>query len=184
MRTATSGTAFVLLAALAAGCSEEPPAPVRTADNGDRITTADVTFAQEMMRCQAETLVLVDLTVARPLAPALADVAEDLLASGVDQSDQLQTWLTDWGEEVPETARDHAHAHDEAGEGHDDLASAQGAVFEREWARAMIEQVGACRDLARDHARDEDAHFAPGRELAQALADSHDDAISTLEDHR
>ncbi|VXB37454.1 DUF305 domain-containing protein [Nocardioides sp. AX2bis] len=183
-RVALVGTLVPLTLALAAcgdDTGEAPAAATSTAPNGDVVSSADVTFARELIPHHAEALVMVDLTLGRDLDPRVADLVERLRAEHTAQVQTMSGWLTSWGEPVPETARDHANAHaaEDAGadaapeDGHVDLSAleqAQGEEFEAALLTAMVEHHAAGIALA--EAEVADGEFGPARELAAQVVDS------------
>ena len=90
---------------------------------------ADVTFASDMSTHHAQALSMVDLTLDRPLDPEVQALAEDIRAAQGPEIETMADWLTEWGEEVPATMRDHANAGHDMGDmsdtmddmGHDDM---------------------------------------------------------------
>ena len=71
---------------------------------------ADVAFATDMIQHHAQALSMVDLTMDRPLDPEVEALAEHIRAAQAPEIEQMVDWLTSWGEDVPETVRDHANA--------------------------------------------------------------------------
>ena len=121
--------AVALTVALSAGltaCGDdtEPAAKaeVSTTEHND----ADVTFASDMITHHAQALSMVDLTLDRPLDPEAQALAEDIRAAQGPEIETMADWLTTWGEEVPETMRDHVNS------GHDmgDMGSGMGSDSE------------------------------------------------------
>lgn len=143
MRQILSILVGVLLVATMVACSgDEPEASTREAANGDTVNEADVEFATELLRHDAETLLLVDQTLGRELDTELGGIAEATREELLLEIEELASLLEAWGEEVPETARDHANSHgDEEGDGkhhpYDDLATADAADFQRIWVAEM-----------------------------------------------
>lgn len=166
----------VLLMVLGLGsCGEDDPTgQVRTAANGDRISEADVAFAQDLLEQHAESLLVVDLTLGRRLSPEIAELAESVRTSQTAEIQQLATWLAAWGEEVPVTERDHG------ADGHDDehaakpqgaLGDARGAAFERAWVEAMADHHARVVEMASRHAGA--GTFGPLTRMAQETAGRH-----------
>jgi uncharacterized protein (DUF305 family) len=185
-RVATAAASFLALTTVGlAGCGGDDasggtPAPQRTAANGDVYNDADVEFATAMIPHHADTLVMVDLTHGRALSPGLARLAEDIRADRAPEIETMVDWLTAWGEEVPETSRDHVNSHaghggdggdtgDGMGIDPDDLASLEDAdagAFESMWLEMMIEHHDGAIELA------EAERAAGGSADAVALAES------------
>lgn len=128
-----------------------PAAAASTAPNGDVVNPVDVAFAQELLPHHADALVMVDLTLGRDLDPRVADLVERLRAEHSAQVETMSGWLTSWGDQVPETARDHADARaaeDEAADG--DVGPARDLAAEvvdtqegeTEQMQALLEELG------------------------------------------
>lgn len=188
---AALAAALVPLSLVLAGCGDDdgatPSAAVSTAPNGDLVSGVDVAFAQELLPHHADALVMVDLTLGRDLDPRVATLVERLRTEHAAQVQTLSGWLTSWGEQVPETARDHANAHageDEdpdadsgadaaSGDGQVDLAAlerARGEEFEAALLTAMVEHHATGIALAEDEVAD--GEFGPARDLAAEVVDS------------
>lgn len=178
---------MLLLGLVACGgdSDAQPADATSTAPNGDVVSAADVSFAQEMIPHHADALVMVDLTLGRDLDPRVATLMEEIRT---EQSAQVQTmsgWLTAWDEQVPETARDHANAHaaEEDGQHDDALASleeAEGPAFERALLENMVEHHQTGLDTARAQA--EDGTFAPARDLAAEVVAEQEREVEEMQD--
>ena len=110
----TLGLALTLSACGSDDTSADAPNPasVSTTEHND----VDVTFASEMIQHRAQALAMVDVTTGRDLSPEVAVLAEDIRAAQAPEIETMGDWLQEWGEDIPETVRDHANAHG----GHDD----------------------------------------------------------------
>jgi uncharacterized protein (DUF305 family) len=189
--------ATATLTACGDNASDDAPAAERTAANGDVHNAADVEFATEMIRHHADALVMVDMTQGRDLSPELARLTEDVRAAQAPEIETMVDWLTAWGEEVPETSRDHVNSHDGShgegdGEGSgmdgmgmdpDDLAmleDAEGAAFESMWLEMMIEHHEGAVEMA--EAEQADGLFADAVALAESIESSQGAEIELMED--
>lgn len=184
---------LLVLVPLLAGCSgsepdSEPEAARHTAPDGSVYNDADVAFATEMVQHHAEGLAMVDLTRGRELSPETSALAEQILASQAPEIEQMTRWLTEWGEEVPETIRDHANAgHGEHGGGEsghampgmEELEAAQGEEFERLWLESMIEHHEGAVEMAVEE--QEDGVFGPAVELAESIETTQQAEIEEME---
>lgn len=169
---AARATAAALLLALAptlvaCGSDEQTAAPAaeRTAANGDTFNDADVAFATDMIPHHADALVMVDMTQGRNLSPELARLTEDIRDAQAPEIEQMADWLTAWGEEVPETSRDHVNSHDMGDMGDDggmgmdpdDLAkleAAEDSAFETMWLEMMIDHHEGAIEMAQQEQED------------------------------
>jgi uncharacterized protein (DUF305 family) len=175
--------AVALLAATAlTGCgdsdaSDAEPSAARTAPNGDVYNDADVTFAQQMIPHHAQAIAMADLTRGRELSPEVAELAASLTEAQTPEIETMTGWLTSWGEEVPETMRDHANAHGDGmadmGEDMpgmmsqdemDALESTSDAEFEDMWLEMMVEHHNGAIEMAQDE--QEAGSFSPAVDLA------------------
>jgi uncharacterized protein (DUF305 family) len=158
-------TTALALAPMVAGCGGPDdsggPTSTHTAPNGDVYNDADVTFAQQMVPHHAQAIEMVDLTRGRDVSPEVEALAAQVMAAQTPEIETMTTWLTAWNEEVPETSRDHANAHDE---GHDagidlpgmmseeemeSLETASDAEFENIWLEMMVEHHEGAIEIAR-----------------------------------
>ncbi len=197
-RRTTAVAALLLTLAPLTACGNDAadtPAPARhTAANGDVYNDADATFATEMIPHHADALVMVDMTQGRDLSPELAQLTEDIRAAQAPEIEQMADWLTAWGEEVPETSRDHVNSHmgsdgDDTGteEGMgmdpDDLSAldgTRGSAFETMWLEMMIEHHRGAIEMAQ--AEQEDGTFADALTLAESVETSQSAEIDLMED--
>ena len=72
-----------------------------------------------MIQHHAQALSMVDLTIERDLDPEVQQLAERHPCRSGPEIETFSDWLTDWGEEVPETMRDHVNA----GHDNDDMSA-------------------------------------------------------------
>jgi uncharacterized protein (DUF305 family) len=189
-----------LLAALAAvlalaGCGDDEPAAhaeVHTASNGDEFNDADVAFATDMIPHHAQALSMVDLTLDRPLDPEVQQLVEDIRTAQAPEIEQMTDWLTAWEEPIPETMRDHAHAH---GEGDlemgdlpgmmsaDEMAELEAAPddeFQDLFLEMMIEHHEGAVEMAKTEQTD--GHFQPAIDLAESIEKGQTEEIELMQD--
>jgi uncharacterized protein (DUF305 family) len=161
---------------------------------------ADVAFATEMIQHHAQALSMVDLTIDRPLDPEVRALADDILAAQAPEIEKMSDWLQEWGEEVPATVRDHAHAgHGDKGEGGDAmegmddtempgtmsaeemaaLEDAGNAEFQDLWLDSMVEHHQGAVEMA--EAEQADGLYEPAVDLAEDIARSQTEEISRME---
>ena len=199
-------SALALTLALGAGltaCGDdtEPAtkAEVSTTEHND----ADVTFATDMIQHHAQALSMVDLTLDRNLDPEVQSLAEDIRAAQGPEIETMADWLTKWGEEVPETMRDHANAgHDggdmsdtmddmDHGDGDempgmmtaddmDALENATDAEFQDMWLEMMVEHHEGAVEMA--ETEQADGQFKDAVDLAGQIIDAQKQEIETMKD--
>ncbi len=122
------GLGLVLASGLAA-CgddSTDDDTPATTATSTTEHNDADVAFASEMIQHHAQALSMVDLTLERPLDPDVQALAEDVRAAQAPEIETMADWLTGWGEEVPETMRDHVNSGHDMGDMSDSMEDMEG----------------------------------------------------------
>jgi len=154
----------VLTLLVVAGCSadEEPDAPpvVQLGPPGEtgtplsddeiaeldyaQYTEADVAFVQGMISHHAQALVMTDLVADRTGRDDLPQLAERMDVSQRDEITQMERWLEDRGEDVPDASAGHNHGDGELMPGmltDDDLArleAASGRDFDELFLLYMI----------------------------------------------
>lgn len=168
-RRPTTAVRFLLPVLLTVGLSgcggdtaEDAPAPAQTALNGDVFNADDVEFASTMIPHHAQAIELVTLTQGRDLRPEVLALADQIRTLRVTEVETMTTWLTAWGEPIPETSIDHANA-DSAEDGEkptvtpgmvdpDSVAEladlTDDAAFEAQWLDLMTQHHEGAIDLA------------------------------------
>jgi len=197
-RRATAAALFLTLTSAGlAGCGGDDasggtPAAEHTAANGDVYNDADVEFATEMIPHHADALVMVDMTQGRRLSPEFARLTEDIREAQAPEIELMADWLTDWGEEVPETSRDHVNSHmgdgdmgmgDGMGMDPDDLAELRDSganMFETMWMQMMIEHHEGAIEMA--ETEQADGLFPDAIALAESIETSQTAEIELMEE--
>lgn len=181
VRRLGAAVAPVLLASSLAACGDEETKPVakETAPNGVVFNAADATFAKDLLLQRAEEFVLIDLTIGRELSPELEAVVNDARDVRAAEVDQVTTWLTDWGKEVPVTMRDHSSGH---GETHHfpEISGASDAAFEEVWIDAYLAELADSDTIVEEE--QEEGLYAEAVALAEAAEAANDDESDVLED--
>lgn len=156
------------------------PSPEQTAANGVVFNGADATFARELLLQRSEEFALIDLTTARTLSPELLAFVEDAREVRATEVDQVTTWLTDWGKEVPTTVRDHASGHEGVLHAFDDVERAPDSAFESAWIEAFLTELEESDDIASDEQLN--GLYAEAKALADDVDDHNNDEADLLED--
>ena len=197
-RRPTLGVRLLLTALLAAGLSgcgddtgdSNAPAAAQTALNGDVFNADDVEFASTMIPHHAQAIELVTLTQGRDLRPEVLALADQMRTLRVTEVETMTTWLTAWGEPIPETSIDHANA-DSADESTttpgmvdpgsvSDLADlTDDTAFEAQWLDLMAQHHKGAIDLAQ--AEQERGRFPGAVALAGAMIEDQQAEIDQLE---
>lgn len=171
----------VLLVASVSACTAEEAEPIarQTAPNGIVFNAADAEFANDLLLQRAEEFVLIDLTVERALSPELEPIVNAARDARATEVDQVTTWLTDWGKEVPVTMRDHSSGH---GESHHfpEIEKASDAEFESVWINAYLAELADSDTIVQDE--QEQGLYAEAVQLAESAEAVNDDESDALED--
>lgn len=176
----------------AAGATE-----VSTTEHND----ADVTFASDMIQHHAQALSMVDLTLDRPLDPEVQALAEDIRAAQAPEIETMADWLTKWGDEVPETMRDHVNSGHDGGDMSDTmdemgdsdqmpgmmtaddmdaLENASDAEFQDMWLEMMVEHHEGAVEMA--ETEQDNGQFKDAVDLAGQIVDAQTEEIDTMKD--
>ena len=196
--------AAALALALGAGltaCGDDASDAGRTAEvSTTEHNDADVSFASDMITHHAQALSMVDLTLDRPLDPEVQALAEGIRDAQGPEIETMADWLTTWGEEVPETMRDHANAGHDMGDmsegmddmGHDDmpgmmsaddmdaLENASDEDFQAMWLEMMVEHHEGAVEMARDE--QQDGRFKDAVDLAGQIIAAQEREIETMKE--
>jgi uncharacterized protein (DUF305 family) len=192
LRTLAAAAAGLTFAVTGCSGSESQP-DSSTVEASKPYNDADIAFATDMIQHHAQALQLVDMTMTRKLDPRVAALAEDIRMAQVPEIEQMVDLLDEWDNQpIPETSRDHAHAHGGgsaetdttmpgmiSAEEMDELESTRGAEFESQWLTAMIEHhQGAIKMAMTEEDRGEDK---VAKALARDIVEAQGDQISMME---
>lgn len=198
--TLASGLLPVVL--LLGGCGDSSESSTDTTEQSTDPAAhneADVAFATQMIPHHAQALTMADLAVGRDVSPQLTDLLDEIRAAQTPEIELMVDWLQQWGEPVPATMRDHAHADDHGGDGDggeedmsgdmpgmmddsdlDELADAPPAKFEDLWLTMMIEHHQGAVDMAETQL--EEGSFEPALELAEDIKTSQSAEIERMQE--
>ena len=169
-------------------------AEVSTTEHND----ADVAFATDMIQHHAQALSMVDLTMGRDLDPEVQALADDIRAAQAPEIESMSDWLQEWGEDVPETVRDHANSgHDmedmEGGDMEMDsempgmmsaedmqaLEDAPDSEFQGMWLEMMVEHHEGAVEMAETEISD--GQYKPAVDLAENIVESQTAEIEMMQ---
>ena len=195
-------SALALTLALGAGLTACGDDTADTAGTAEVSTTehndADVTFASDMITHHAQALSMVDLTLERDLDPEVQALAEGIRDAQGPEIETMADWLTTWGEDVPETMRDHVnsgHDMDDMSDtmddmGHDDmpgmmtaddmdaLENAPDSAFQDMWLEMMVEHHEGAIEMA--ETEQADGRFKDAVDLAGQIIDAQKQEVETM----
>jgi len=190
VRSGLIAIGIVLLLAFVSACGGDDADPEVASDTA--YNKADVRFATEMIQHHAQALQMVDLTLGRALDPEVQTLAEAILGAQGPEIETMTTWLTDWGQPIPSTSRDHVNAeggHDEAAvldmpgmmsaEEMTALESASDAEFEDLWLSSMIRHHEGAIAMAEE--QQAEGKFPEAVALAAVIASAQAVEISEME---
>lgn len=199
---------FPALAALALGlsltltaCGSDEPSDTSTTVSTTEHNDADVQFATDMIQHHAQALAMVDTTMGRQLTPEVQALADDIRAAQVPEIELMAGWLAEWGEDIPETVRDHVNAerdddmggmdHGEEGDTGSDMPGMMSAddmkaledagdgEFEDMWLEMMVEHHEGAVEMA--EAEEADGQYKAAVELAKDIQESQTAEIEKMQ---
>lgn len=199
-RPAAVLVALLLSVPALSACGGDEPADQRPALSSTAHNDADVEFATAMIPHHAQALSMVDLAAERELDPGVQRVAEAIRAAQGPEIETMVDWLQEWGEEIPETMRDHVNMghHGDIGEAMegmdtdmpgmmsaDDMAALQDASdaeFQDLWLTMMIEHHEGAVEMA--ETEQDSGQYRPAVELADRIVRTQTAEIERLEQLR
>ncbi|HET7196205.1 MAG TPA: DUF305 domain-containing protein [Nocardioides sp.] len=190
-KTALAAALVFGLAQSLTACGNDDPADQPAASQTEH-NEADVEFAKSMIPHHAQALAMVDMTRGRQLDPPVQELADAIMAAQTPEIESMTDWLTSWGDEVPETSRDHMNAegHGEMGDMGDmpgmmseqelsDLDAADDAEFQDMWLEMMIEHHQGAIEMAQTE--QSDGQYQPALDLAEDIETAQVKEISVME---
>ena len=186
---AVAAALTMTLATTLAGCSASG-----SSSDGKGHNEADVEFSSDMIQHHAQALQMVDLTLGRELDPEVVALTDQIRAAQAPEIEKMADWLEEWGEPVPATSRDHAHAdgHGESMEvdadmpgmmSADEMAALEKAPdqeFQDMWLEMMVEHHEGAVEMA--EAEVEDGENAEAISLAEDIISAQEKEISTMQE--
>ena len=205
-RTTTRAVSALALGLVLTGgltaCGEDGDTAPTTETSTTDHNKADVAFASEMIQHHAQALSMVDLTLDRPLDPEVQALAEDVRAAQAPEIETMADWLSTWGEEVPETMRDHVNSGHDMGdmsenmeemedmdrgddmpgmmtaEDMDALENASDEEFQDMWLEMMIEHHEGAIEMAETERAE--GRFKEAVDLAGLIVEAQTEEIATM----
>ena len=202
-RTPVLAVLALALSLTLTACGSDDAADTPVAVSETEHNDADVAFATDMIQHHAQALSMVDLTLDRPLDPEVTALAEQVRAAQAPEIETMADWLTTWGEQVPETMRDHVNSGHDTGdmsdtmddmdhgeempgmmtaEDMDALENASDEDFQDMWLDLMIEHHGGAIEMA--EAEQSEGRFKGAVDLAGDIVEAQTADIETMEELR
>lgn len=190
---AIASAAVLALSGALAACGDDAtdatadPSAGRTAENGDVFNGADVQFATDMIPHHAQAIEMVALTQGRVLDPEVAAIADEIRGAQEPEIQTMTTWLTDWGQDVPDASSSMDMGGDDmssmSGMMSPDemtgLAEASDAEFQDMWIEMMIAHHTGAIEMAQ--AEQGNGEFPDAIALAKEIESAQQIEIEQLE---
>ncbi|MEU8567156.1 DUF305 domain-containing protein [Streptomyces pathocidini] len=147
---------------------------------------ADVTFAQGMIPHHQQAVEMAELAEGRASDQEIKDLAQRIKGAQDPEIQTLKGWLKDWGKpESSGSGHDHGSGHD-MGSGSGmmsdadmaELEDAKGAVFDRAFARLMVEHHDGAIAMAEDERRT--GRNADAKQLAAEIIKAQSTEVTQL----
>ena len=169
--------------------SSAPASP--QADASARFNDADVMFAQMMYPHHAQAVEMADMANGRTDNPEVLSLASAIAAAQQPEMDQMTTWLTEWGQPMPDMDRgDMGDMGDMGGMDHssgsgmmtaqdmDALMAASGPEFDRQWLTMMIAHHTGAIEMANTEIAD--GSNPDALEMARTIVATQQQEIDTM----
>ena len=162
-------------------------------DTNEQHNDADVTFAQAMIPHDAQALSIADVALQKAESADVRALAEQIQAAQVPEIETMTTWLTNWGEEVSATSRDHGAEHGGASGMSGDmpgmmtdeemaqLEGSSGAAFDRMFLEMMIRHHQGAIEMAATEQADGQNADAVALALAQEIEASQAQEVTEMQ---
>jgi uncharacterized protein (DUF305 family) len=153
------------------------------ADHND----ADVAFAQQMIPHHAQAVEMSEIVLAKPdIDPRVTDLANQIKAAQAPEIEQMQSWLSEWGQPTMPMSR-HMTAPTMPGgmmgmmsaQDMADLQDAEGIAASRLYLEQMIDHHRGAIDMAQNEIQSGSNSDAIA--LAQSIATSQQQEIAIME---
>jgi len=161
MKRLTALIAAISAAFVLAACGGEDEQPKSTGGSSPTATTqaahndADVQFAQDMIMHHRQAIEMAELALAQAESQEVKALATEIKAAQDPEIQQMSSWLTAWGEDVPE---DTAGGHESMGhtmpgmmteDQMNQLKAARGREFDTMFLTMMIEHHQGAIEMAK-----------------------------------
>ncbi|MBP2420784.1 MULTISPECIES: DUF305 domain-containing protein [Microbacterium] len=151
-----------------------------TADFND----ADVMFAQMMIPHHQQAVEMADMILNKEgIDPGVLTLASDIKAAQQPEIDQLQSWLDEWGADMPDMDSMEGMDHGGGMMSEDDMAALEAATG-AEASRLFLEQMTMHHEGAIEMAQDEvdNGQNPDAVEMAQTIVDTQTAEIAQMQE--
>lgn len=151
-----------------------------TADFND----ADVMFAQMMIPHHQQAIEMADMILNKEgIDPGVLTLASDIKAAQQPEIDQLQSWLDEWGADMPDMDSMEGMDHGGGMMSEDDMAALEAATG-AEASRLFLEQMTMHHEGAIEMAQDEvdNGQNPDAVEMAQTIVDTQTAEIAQMQE--
>ncbi|MFK4116212.1 DUF305 domain-containing protein [Microbacterium sp. NPDC006705] len=151
-----------------------------TADFND----ADVMFAQMMIPHHQQAVEMADMILNKEgIDPGVLTLASDIKAAQQPEIDQLQSWLDEWGADMPDMDSMEGMDHGGGMMSEDDMAALEAATG-AEASRLFLEQMTMHHEGAIEMAQDEvdNGQNPDAVEMAQTIVDTQTAEITEMQE--
>ncbi|MEH6822202.1 MAG: DUF305 domain-containing protein, partial [Dietzia psychralcaliphila] len=172
--------------------SSSAPMSSTRATASAQFNDADVMFAQMMYPHHAQAVEMADMANGRTDNPEVLSLASAIAAAQQPEMDQMTTWLTEWGQPMPDMDRgDMGDMGDMGGMDHssgsgmmtaqdmDALMAASGPEFDRQWLTMMIAHHTGAIEMANTEIAD--GSNPDALEMARTIVATQQQEIDTMQ---
>ncbi|MEK8073244.1 DUF305 domain-containing protein [Rhodococcus sp. NPDC078407] len=168
------------------GSMSSTPASSAPASSTAQFNDADVMFAQMMYPHHAQAVEMADLANGRTENPEVLSLASAIAAAQQPEMDQMTTWLTEWGQPMPDMdmgdmgGMDHSSGSGMmTAQDMDALMAASGPEFDRQWLTMMIAHHTGAIEMANTEITD--GSNPDALEMARTIVATQQQEIDTMQ---
>ena len=168
------------------GSMSSTPASSAPASSTAQFNDADVMFAQMMYPHHAQAVEMADLANGRTDNPEVLSLASAIASAQQPEMDQMTTWLTEWGQPMPDMDMGDMDGMDHSsGSGMmtaqdmDALMAASGPEFDRQWLTMMIAHHTGAIEMANTEIAD--GSNPDALEMARTIVATQQQEIDTMQ---
>ncbi|OZF41957.1 DUF305 domain-containing protein [Rhodococcus sp. 14-2470-1b] len=168
------------------GSMSSAPMSSAQASASAEFNDADVMFAQMMYPHHAQAVEMADMANGRTDNPDMLSLASAIASAQQPEMDQMTTWLTEWGQPMPDMdmgdmgGMDHSSGSGMmTAQDMDALMAASGPEFDRQWLTMMIAHHTGAIEMANTEIAD--GSNPDALEMARAIVATQQQEIETMQ---